>query len=80
VAPDPERALGLYDACANAGDVDAFYEAGRCRYYGIGTAADPAAAAAAFAIARRFGHAEASCDAAESDGPRRRPPREPRRA
>jgi TPR repeat protein len=63
----------LYEQCALAGSVSAYYELGRCKYYGLGTNVDRAGAAAAFAQARRCGHAEALCDAAESDGPRRMP-------
>jgi TPR repeat protein len=67
----------LYESCARAGFVEAIYEVGRCRYYGIGTPVDREAALADFAAARAYGHAEANCDAAESDGPRRMPPRRP---
>jgi len=69
------RSFDLYDSCASRGHLAARYEVGRCRYYGIGTAADRAAAAKDFLQARRHGHAEAACDASEPDGPRRMPPR-----
>jgi TPR repeat protein len=72
-ARDTKRAFTLYDACARSGDVNALYEAGRCRYYGIGTDIDRDGAEVCFLRARQFGHAEATCDAAESDGPRRIP-------
>jgi len=73
VARDPSRAFALYGWCADAGNLDAQYELGRCLYYGIGTAPDRMAAQARFETARRFGHAEAICDDAEPDGPRRMP-------
>jgi TPR repeat protein len=73
VERDPDRAFALYGRCAEAGNLDAQYEVGRCLYYGIGTAPDAAAAQARFAVARRFGHAEAICDDREPDGPRRMP-------
>jgi TPR repeat protein len=73
LARDLERAFGLYESCANGGHVEALYEAARCRHYGIGTAQDRTLAAVYFERARAFGHAEAQCDAAESDGPRRMP-------
>ncbi len=73
VVRDLAHAFALYEASAQAGDVAALYEVGRCRHYGIGTVADPTEAAGWFLQARRHGHAEAICDAAESDGPRRMP-------
>jgi TPR repeat protein len=73
VARDPNRAFGLYSRCADAGHLNAHYEVGRCLHYGIGTAVDRVGAGRRFATARRFGHAEAICDDAEPDGPRRMP-------
>jgi TPR repeat protein len=73
IARDPIRAFALYERASFAGSLDAVYEVGRCKYYGIGTAVDRAGAQAHFEQARRFGHAEATCDAAEGDAPRRMP-------
>jgi hypothetical protein len=73
VPRDASRAYELYVRCAEAGSIDGHYEAGRCLYYGIGTPEDRDAAEERFATARRFSHAEAVCDAAEADGPRRMP-------
>ena len=73
VPRDAARAYALYERCAIAGDVNAIYEAGRCKYYGLGTPVDRAGAAGDFDRARAYGHAEAACDAAEGDAPRRMP-------
>jgi len=73
VERDPERAFALYERCLVGGDVNAFYEVGRCKYYGIGTEVDREGALVHFLQARGYGHAEAACDAAENDGPRRMP-------
>jgi TPR repeat protein len=73
VERDATRAFALYECIAARGDANALYEVGRCAYYGIGTPLDRDAADAWFVQARACGHAEAACDAAEGDGPRRIP-------